>query len=173
MARYCFVSTVVISEVIFINPWTPKVIKYVPKKGEFAFLSHFVVNFVEMTYKLVSRSETVQIKWKIIKYDIFGFWPTRFSIPKKVRNCPNQVKNTWIFLILNKSQTWKVDIPLFLFKFDRQTTYNDLEMTARYYVTSWTIWLQKFWAMVEICSFKSEEVIDILAKHCHNLLKYK
>ena len=27
--------------------------------------------------------------------------------------------------------------------------------------------------MVEVCSFKSEEVIDILAKHYHNLLKYK
>ena len=33
-------------------------------KESFGFISNFDVNFVEIAYKLVSRQETVQIKWE-------------------------------------------------------------------------------------------------------------
>ena len=45
------------------------------KKGNANLDNFFVVNLVEMTYTLVSRSETVQMKWKNKKYDIFTFRP--------------------------------------------------------------------------------------------------
>ena len=77
-----------------------------PKKGYFRFWSLFVVNFIEMTYKLVSRSETVQIKWKNQKVWYFHFLTPKFRNFQK-----------WIFLLsifpVKTSETpqkWKIKI---------------------------------------------------------------
>ena len=87
-------------------PKANQIIQCVPKKWGLGFSSSFAVNFIEMTYKLVSRSETVQIKWKNHKVRYFRFWPL-------------------IFVISKICQIWKMDIFIvhfFLLKHQITTT---------------------------------------------------
>ena len=96
-----------------------QIVQCVPKKGYFRFWSLFVVNFIEMTYKLVSRSETVQIKWKNHKVRYFRFLTPNF---RNFQNMSN-LKNGYFYCSF---------FPVKTSNNDHKTTYNDLQMATKY-----------------------------------------
>ena len=107
-----------------------------------------------MTYKLVSRSETAQIKWKkkMIKYDILGFWPLHF-------------------LIFKKSQFSEINISILLF-FWRFKRHICKKIGLSEYTAFWTIFSRNFRALIDVCKLKILEMRAWYGKLYHIQIKW-
>ena len=103
-----------------------------------------------MTHKLVSRSETVQIKWKNHKVWYFRFLTPPFLNFEKIAIFRNQ----YFYFSLFQG----------IWRFKR---YIGKQIWLSKYTAFWTILLRKFCAFVEVCKWKIVEMRAWYVKLCH------
>ena len=107
-----------------------------------------------MTYKLVSRSETVQIMWKNHKVWYFRFLTPPFLSFKKIAIFRNQ----YFYFSLFQG----------IWRFKR---YIGKQIWLSKYTAFWTILLRKFCTLVEVCKLKIVEMRAWYVKHYHIQIK--